>query len=101
MTRLIVLVILLTVTTVGDAIAQSNRRARKETKASMNDQASRKEARVSNFDEQLEAGRKAHMQKQTKKTRKRMKANRKRSERIDKGTHLPFYKRWFRKRHFK
>ena len=42
-----------------------------------------------------------HRDIQTKKTRRRMKKNRKKSERLASGRSVPFYKRWFRKKRFK
>ena len=38
---------------------------------------------------------------QTKKTRRRMKRNKRKSERMRMGKGEPFYSRWFRKKHFK
>lgn len=80
---------------------QGNRRAKKETQASVKDQVERKAEREAAFDKQMTERQERHVQAQTKDTQKRMKKNRKRSERINRRTHVPFYKRWFRKRHFK
>lgn len=93
--------VLLFLVVAPDAFGQGERRARKETKASMQDQAERKASREAEFEKNMTDRQERHMQAQTKETRKRMKENRKRSERINRGTHVPFYKRWFRKRHFR
>lgn len=42
-----------------------------------------------------------HRDIQTKKTRKRMKKSRKKSQKLASGKSVPFYKRWFRKKGFK
>lgn len=99
---IILLTIALCVGQSSELYSQRDRRAQKETKASMQDQAERKAAREAEFEKNMSERQERHMQAQTKATRKRMKENRKRSERMNrKGTHLPFYKRWFRKRHFR
>jgi len=80
--------------------ASAQRRKDKGTTASeaMKDQKSAKEARVKEFDNKMAERRKRHVKVQDKKTRKRMKKNRKRAERIAQGKSAPFYKRWFRKK---
>lgn len=77
------------------------RKARKETQRSMDEQAKAKAAREREFDEKYSARQNQHLSAQDKATRKRMKANRKRAERGSYGQHVPFYKRWFRKKHFR
>ncbi len=94
----VLIVLILMVSLPHFVSGQGDRRARKETKSSQDDQAKKKAEREATYDSEMQKRQEKHLKSQTKKTRKRMKANRKRSERIDKGTHLPFYKRWFRKK---
>lgn len=102
MRQVIVITLVLLLSGVAlDTFCQSDRRARKETKASLQDQAERKAAREAEFEKNMSERQDHHMKAQTKTTRKRMKQNQKRSERVNRGTHVPFYKRWFRKRHFR
>lgn len=82
------------------ADAQS-RQERKETERSMKEQAKAAEAREREFDEKYSMRKNKHVSGQDKATRKRMKANRKRSQREISGKSVPFYKRWFRKKHFR
>lgn len=102
MQRLLILLFsLLLMGQAPSAFGQGNRRAKKETQASVKDQVERKAEREAEFDKKMAERQERHVQAQTKDTQKRMKKNRKRSERINRRTHVPFYKRWFRKRHFK
>ena len=76
----------------------AQRRARKETKKSMKDQAERKAERKAALYGEYKQKENKHLEMQDKSTRKRMKANRKRQQRMASGKPLPFYKRWFRKK---
>lgn len=53
------------------------------------------------MEEDLSKKQQHHYDIQDKATRKRMKANQKRQQRINSGKQAPFYKRWFRKKRFK
>lgn len=78
-----------------------DRKARKATEQSMQEQAKAKAASEREFDEKYSMRQNQHVTAQDKATRKRMKANRKRSQRETSGQRVPFYKRWFRKKHFR
>jgi hypothetical protein len=77
------------------------RKARKDTERSMQEQAKAKAASEREFDEKYSMRKNQHLTAQDKATRKRMKANRKRAQRETSGQRVPFYKRWFRKKHFR
>lgn len=60
-----------------------------------------KEAREKKIQDEMDAKQDHHRTIQTKKTRRRMKRNKRKSERMRMGKGEPFYRRWFRKKHFK
>lgn len=67
----------------------------------LKEQEKAKAARAKKIDSEMQAKKDHHSAIQTKKTRKRMKRNKRKNQRIRSGKSEPFFKRWFRKRHFK
>ena len=94
-------ILLITVLLVGanDALAQKVKR--QSTKKQMKEQANNKASAQAEIEDRYSKNKDRHSKIQGKKTQKRMKRNRREVHRRYKGTHIPFYKRWFRKRHFK
>lgn len=79
--------------------ALAQRKDKSQTpKEAAKDQAQLRKEREDKINAELTAKEKGHVSIQDKATRKRMKANRKRSKRIEKGKTVPFYKRWFMRR---
>jgi Ni/Co efflux regulator RcnB len=72
-------------------------RTKKARKEAVKKQSEHKDQLVSDYSKRADH----HEKIQDKSTRKRMKKNQKRVKRRYKGTEIPFYKRWFRKKHFK
>jgi type VI protein secretion system component VasK len=56
------------------------------------------EAKTKAFDEGMEMGRKQHLKRQDKATRKRMKKNMRKAQKHSWGKDVPWYKRWFHKK---
>jgi hypothetical protein len=83
------------------AEAQGRRKERKKTETQIEDAHRRAAEQETEIDTKLAERREKHMTIQTKATQKRMKKNRKKAERMSRGADVPFYKRWFRKRHFR
>lgn len=95
-----ILLIALLVAGSSDAVCQK-REKRVSTKKQMKDQAKNKESAKAEIEGRYAQNKDRHSKIQGKSTQKRMKRNRREVHRRNKGTHIPFYKRWFRKRHFK
>lgn len=98
-TLLLLLVALLGYSTCSEA--QGRRKERKKTETQIADAHQRAAEQEAEIDTKLAERREKHMTIQTKATQKRMKKNRKRAEQMSRGAEVPFYKRWFRKRHFR
>lgn len=101
MWRILLVLLTFTVGFGAEAEAQGRRQQRKQTKTQIEDAHERAAAQEAEIDQKLAERREKHMTIQTKATQKRMKKNRKKAERMTRGTDVPFYKRWFRKRHFR
>lgn len=81
---------------------QAQRDKSQNPKKQMKEQHEAKQARVDKFNSEMKAREEHHVAIQDKKTRKRMKKTRKKSERMARrGTSEPFFRRLFRKRHFR
>ena len=81
---------------------QAQRDKSQNPKKQMKEQQEAKQARVDKFNSEMKAREEHHVAIQDKKTRKRMKKTRKKSERMARrGTSEPFFRRVFRKRHFR
>lgn len=86
--------------TTTESLAQRDRSQNPKRQAKQ--QAEMRQEREEKFDADMKARGDRHVEIQDKETRKRMKKNRRRSERIAKyGTDEPFFKRLFRRRHFR
>lgn len=101
MWKILLLVLVALVGFQSSAEAQGRRKQRKQTESQIEDAQQRAIAQEAEIDAKLAQRREKHMSIQTKATQKRMKKNRKKADRIARGTDVPFYKRWFRKRHFR
>ena len=100
MKRLIqILLVFLLVITGGDALAQ--RQKRQSTKKQIKEQAQNKDSAKAEIAGRYSKNKDHHTKIQDKSTQKRMRKNRKEVHRRNSGRHIPFYKRWFRKSHFK
>lgn len=82
----------------GQATAQVKSKTAEE---SMKDQAKAKKQREKESEKAYQSKQDHHRKIQTRKTRRRMKQNTRKAERARTGKSDPFWKRWFRKRHFK
>lgn len=82
-----------------DAGAQRDRKQNPEkTQQDAQEKQAERRAKVK---KDLEDNRDRHMSIQDKKTQRRMKKTRKKSQRLAQNKQQPFYKRWFRKKRFK
>lgn len=101
MWRILVVLLVALVGFCTSAEAQGRRKERKKTETQIEDAHERAAQQEAEIDTKLAERREKHMTIQTKETQKRMKKNRKKAERMSRGADVPFYKRWFRKRHFR
>jgi Ni/Co efflux regulator RcnB len=70
-------------------------------KQAAKEQGKLKSDREKKIEAEIKAKKKGHVDSQDKQTRKRMKRNLKKTERLKTGKTQPFYKRWFRKKRVK
>lgn len=97
--RLLLLLFAFTlVTGLPEAQAQVKQQTAEEQ---IKEQQKAKKAREKKIQGEMDAKQEHHRAIQTKKTRRRMKRNKRKSERMRMGKGEPFYRRWFRKKHFK
>jgi uncharacterized protein HemX len=94
-----ILLVILLIATGGDSFAQ--RQKRQSTKKQMKEQAQNENSAKAEIAGRYSKNKDHHTNIQGKSTQKRMRKNRREVHRRNSGRHIPFYQRWFRKRHFK
>lgn len=82
-----------------DSTAQRDRK--QDPKKTQQDALEKQAERRTQVRKDLEDNRDRHLSIQDKKTQRRMKRTRKKSQRLAENKQQPFYKRWFRKKRFK
>ncbi len=81
--------------------ADAQREKRQSTRKQMKEQMKSQDSSRSEIEGNYSKDKNKHYEIQDKSTKKRMRANRKRAKKQVKNRSLPFYKRWFRKSHFR